>query len=117
MRRICPCCSSPRRYLSCARRPTNWSSTYAPPTARSARDAGAWFLKRCRRATPRGSVCGAPTLSETSLLPPADEAPAPDPGEAPVEVAEPPPARRGAIAWWLVGLIIATDQIAKALVR
>src|ERR1051325_4535022 len=85
--------------------------------ARSARDAGAWCLKRCRLVTPRDSVCGAPTLSETSLLPPADEAPTPDPGEAPIEVAEPHPPRRGAIAWWLVGLIIATDQIAKAIVR
>lgn len=51
---------------------------------------------------------------ETPLLPSADEGPAAD-----VVVDQPAAAspRRGAIAWWLVALIIASDQIAKALIR
>ena len=48
------------------------------------------------------------------LLPPADEAPVP---QDVVVAPEPPPHRRGAIAWWLVAAIIASDQIAKALIR
>lgn len=46
------------------------------------------------------------------MLPPADEAPVP----APVVEAAPAP-RRGAIAWWFVAGIIASDQLAKALIR